>query len=217
VNTMCDFANLDQRWLCVQVRVGCEIRSALGLRERGYESFVPVYGEKRRWSDRVKTIQVPLFTGYVFFRFCTSNANAVITTPGVIRFVGAGKMPLPVDDSEIEALQLTVRSGLRFGPCAFLEIGQEVEVHSGVLTSVRGRIVRFKNKERLILSVNLIQRSMFVEVDGCEIACLKPQSSSGQSNRDACSQDKSVDALLNEDMQMFSAGAAIQRYASNGL
>lgn len=169
-----DFENLDRRWICIQVRSGCEFRSALGLKERGYESFVPVFEQKRQWSDRTKVVQVPLFTGYVFLRFNASNAHRVVTVPGVIRFVGTAGMPTPIEDSEIEALQLTARAGLVCGPCSFLEVGQEVQIRLGPLASLRGKILRFKNKQRLILSVNLIQKSMFVEIDGYEVVPVTP-------------------------------------------
>lgn len=169
---MCSFENLDKRWVCVQVKSGGEFRSALGLQERGYESFVPVFEEKRLWSDRVRIIQVPLFTGYVFLRFNAASSWPAVTAPGVLRFVGTGKTPTPIEDLEIEALQITSRTGLLCGPCAFLEVGQEVEVRMGPFISLRGKIVRFKNKQRLILSINLIQKSVFVEVDGHEVVPL---------------------------------------------
>lgn len=165
----CDFETLDRRWLCVQVKSGGEFRSALCLNERGYETFVPAFEQKRQWSDRTKIVQVPLFTGYVFLRFSTDSRHPAVSAPGVLRFVGTGKIPTPIEDSEIESLQLTTRAGLTCGPCGFLAAGQEVEIRSGPLTSVRGKIVRFKNKQRLILSVNLIQKSVFVEVDGYEV------------------------------------------------
>lgn len=164
-----DYENLDQRWLCLQVRSGWEFRSALGLKERGYDYFVPTFKQKREWSDRTKIVEVPLFTGYLFLRFDVRNDHSVVTVPGVIRFVGTGKMPTPIDNAEIEALQLTTRAGLTCGPCAFLAVGQEVEIRLGPLASLRGKIERFKNKQRLILSVNLIQKSVFVEIDGYEV------------------------------------------------
>ena len=175
----CDFKNLDKRWLCAQVRSGCEFRSAFGLHERGYESFVPVFKQKRRWSDRFKIVQSPLFSGYVFLRFNAASFYPAVTAPGVLRLVGTGKMPTPVEDSEIEALQFMTQTGLLCGPCAFLEVGQEVEVRLGPLASLRGKITRFKNKQRLILSVNLIRKSVFVEVDGYEIAPVLPAFSLG--------------------------------------
>jgi transcription antitermination factor NusG len=171
---MSDFENLDQRWICIQVRSGCEFRSAIGLKERGYECFVPIFEQKRQWSDRTKIVQVPLFTGYVFLRFNAGNTHRLVAAPGVIRLVGAAGMPTPIEDSEIESLQLTARAGLVCGPCDFLEVGQEVQIRLGPLASLRGKIVRFKNKQRLILSVNLIQKSVFVEIDGYEVVPVVP-------------------------------------------
>lgn len=185
--------SLDKRWVCIQVKSGGEFRSALGLMERGYETFVPVFEQKRQWSDRVKMVQVPLFTGYVFLRFRADNIHPALSVPGVLRFLGSGKMPLPIDDSEIESIQLTTRIGLQYGPCSFMEVGQEVEVQIGPLSAVRGKIVRFKNKQRLILSVNLIKKSMFVEVDGCEVVPLVPGTSPGNpAMRYALQFDRSV-------------------------
>ncbi len=147
---------------------------------------MPVFEQKRRWSDRVKVIQVPLFTGYIFFRFNAGSAHPASTTPGLLRVVGTGRTPTPVEDSEIEALQVTVHTGLLRGPCAFLEVGQEVIVRMGPLASLRGKIVRFKNKQHLILSVNLIRRSVFVELEGYEVAPV-PAASPVKSLSPACS------------------------------
>lgn len=172
-----DIRNLNQRWLCAQVRAGCEFRSEFSLRERGYETFVPGISQKRQQSDRIKIVQAPLFTGYVFLRFNAASIHPVITSPGVLRLVGTGVTPTPIEDSEIEALQLSAKAGLVCGPCAYLSVGEEVEVLIGSLASLRGKIVRFRNKDRLVLSVNLIQRSVFIEVDGHEVVPISRASS----------------------------------------
>jgi transcription antitermination factor NusG len=167
-----DFQKLHGRWLCVQVRSGSEFKSAFALKERGYESFVPAFEQKRTWSDRTKIVQVALFTGYVFLRFNAASAHPAVTAPGVLRFVGTGKIPMPIEDSEIEALQLTTNAGLTCGPCAFFEIGEEVAVRLGPFASLKGKIVRFQNTQRLVLSVNRIEKSIFVEVDGYEVVSI---------------------------------------------
>jgi transcription antitermination factor NusG len=166
---MLDFAHLDNHWLAVQVRSNWELQTAYILKDRGYEEFVPCYNQKRKWSDRVKTVRVPLFTGYVFCRFRADNHHAIISVPGVIRFVGQGNTPLPIDDAEIEALQITTRSTANFGPWPFLAAGHDVEVRNGPLRGLRGTVVRCKNTQRLIISVNLLQRSAFVEIDEHEV------------------------------------------------
>ena len=164
------FDNLNDRWVAVQVRAGWEIKAARGLRQRGYEELVPSSQQRRRWSDRIKTMEVPLFTGYVFLRFRTDKEQPVITTPGVIRFVGVSNTPIAIDDCEMEALQIASKATYRCGPWPFLQVGQEVEVRNGPLYGLKGKIIRFKNKQRIIITVNLLQQSAFVEIEDHEIA-----------------------------------------------
>lgn len=161
--------NLDNRWLALQVRSKWETRAAFGLQSRGYEYFVPLYQQKRLWSDRSKIVEVPLFPGYVFFRFNAQNEQPVISIPGVLRFVGTGNSPVPIADHEIEALQITTKSAVTYGPCKYLEQGQQVQIRNGSLAGMRGSIERIKNKQRLILNVSLLRKSMFVEVDGYDV------------------------------------------------
>jgi transcriptional antiterminator NusG len=167
-----DLRNIDQRWLALQVRSGWEIRSAYALKEYGYEEFLPLYQQKRKWSDRTKLVDVPLFPGYLFLRFDAANHTPVLSVPGIIRFVGTGNAPVPVEDSEIEALQRATQAAVNYGPCAFLEVGQEVEIRNGPLAGLRGSIVRFKNKLRLIISVALLRKSVFVEIDSYEVSAI---------------------------------------------
>jgi len=170
-----NFDRLHNHWLAVQVRSGWEVKSACGLRERGYEEFVPLYQQKRSWSDRTKVVQVALFPGYIFARFHGGNLPPIISVPGVIRLVSAGDRPVPVDDSEIEALQAANRTGTTCGPCSFLEAGQQVEIRSGALSGIRGTLVRFGNKQRLVISVSVLKQSMFVEIDGYDVVAVSPK------------------------------------------
>lgn len=145
------------------------MKTAFGLRERGYEELVPSYQQRRKWSDRTVTVQVPLFAGYVFLRFRADNKQPIITIPGVIRFVGMADTPIPIEDSEIESLRITSKAADRCGPWPFLEVGQEVEIQHGPLYGLKGKIVRFQNKQRLIVNVNLLMKSAFVEIEGDEV------------------------------------------------
>jgi len=165
-----DLERLNNRWLAVQIRSGWEIRTAYALRERGYEEFLPLYQKMRRWSDRTKTVQIPLFTGYLFVRFNSQNSYPVLSTPGVIRFVGVGNAPVPVDDSEIGALQITHKAAAHSGPCSFLVVGQQAEIRSGPLRGLTGIVVKLKNRYRLILSVRLLMKSVFVEIDDHDVS-----------------------------------------------
>ena len=165
------FDELNGRWLALRVRSTWEMKTAAGLRERGYEEFVPLYRQKRKWSDRTKMVDVPLFTGYIFVRFDAQNSQPIITTPGVIGFVGIDHIPIPIEDREVDALRIITEGTSNYGPCDFLRMGpQEIEIKHGPLAGLKGKIVRFKNQERLVVSVELLQKSVFVELDGFDIS-----------------------------------------------
>jgi transcription antitermination factor NusG len=166
---MVNFASLHNRWLAVQVRAGWEMKTARSVRERGYEEFVPSCPQQHRWSDRITTRDAPIFTGYVFIRFSAENQHAIISIPGVLRFVGMGNVPVPIEDSEMQALQVAAKAAARWGPWPFLNIGQEVEIRQGPLCGLRGKLVRFDKKQRLIVTVNLLRQSAFVEIEGHDI------------------------------------------------
>jgi len=173
-----DLRNLDHRWLALQVRSGWETRSAYALKEYGYEQFLPLYPQQRQWSDTKKLVHVPLFPGYLFLRFDSTNRTPVLSVPGILKFVGTANCPVPVQDSEIAALQRATTTAAAYGPCAFLEIGQEVEVRNGPLAGLRGNIVRFKNKLRLIISVSLLKKSVYVEIDSYEVSAIETAANS---------------------------------------
>jgi transcription antitermination factor NusG len=164
-----DAQGLDNCWLAIQVRSGWELRIAQILHASGHEGFVPTYAQKRQWSRRVSVAQAPLFTGYVFFRFHAWNKRPVVFIPGVIRFVGMGSSPTPIDPSEMEALKIANSACIAWGPCPFLAPGTMVEIQSGPLIGLKGHVVRFKNRTRLIINVNLIQQSVFVEIEEQEV------------------------------------------------
>ena len=135
------------------------------LEERGYEEFMPSYKTERRWSDRTKEIEQFLFPGYVFCRMDPQHRLPVLTTPGVVGLVGCGKTPAPIPDEEIERIRRMVQSGLLLTPWPFLELGQTVLIERGPLAGVEGILEEVKGKCRLIVSINLLRRSVGAEVD----------------------------------------------------
>jgi transcription antitermination factor NusG len=153
------------RWFALRVRSQHEARVAAALQSKGYEELLPLYQVRRRWSDRFKEIYRPLFPGYVFCRFDVNQRLPILVTPGVMLIVGSGKIPLPVDDNEIIALQSIVKSGLRAQPWPFLQVGQQVRIDQGSLEGVEGILIGMKGPHRLVISVTLLQRSVAVEID----------------------------------------------------
>ena len=152
-------------WVALQVRPRSEKLVATALDSKGIEVFLPLYTARRRWSDRVKELQVPLFDGYVFCKLNLLYRMPALTIPGVIQFVGIGKSPVPIAEDEIMALQSVIKSGLPSMPWPFLQVGQTVRVEHGPLRDLEGILLKAKGSHRLVLSVSLLQRSVAVEVD----------------------------------------------------
>ena len=152
-------------WYALRLKSQHEQSVANCLSYKGYEVFVPSYRTKRRWSDRVIVRDTPLFPGYAFCRLDLAPRTApVVTTPGVIRILGVGSMPQPVDTAEITAIQTIVASRLPIGPWPYLRQGTRVRISRGPLAGVEGLVDSVK-PERLVVSITLLSRSMVVQVD----------------------------------------------------
>lgn len=168
-------------WVAVQVKQRSEKLVASALSYKGIEVFLPLYAARRRWSDRVKELQLPLFDGYVFSRLNLLYRMPVLTIPGVIQFVGIGKAPEPIEESEITALQSLMKSGLPTMPWPFLQVGQKVRVERGPLRELEGILLQIKGSHRLVLSVSLLQRSVAVEVDRDCVTPVNPRNGPSKS------------------------------------
>jgi transcription antitermination factor NusG len=152
-------------WFAIQVRPRSEKLIAQVLKHKGYEEFLPLYRVRRQWSDRVKDVELPLFPGYVFARMSSQTSGPIVTTSGVIRILGNGNAPVPVEDSEIEMLQLVARAGLAVEPWSSVQVGQKVRILAGPLRGTEGLVAKLKNRLRLVVTVTLLQRSVAVEID----------------------------------------------------
>ena len=152
-------------WFALRVRPRWEKCAGEVLRSKGYDEFVPLYRSRRRWSDRDKEVLVPLFPGYIFCRLLPAAYGKVLSTPGVIEFVGIGKAPSPVDDGEIEAIKTIVNARLQIEQLPFLAAGQRVRIEGGPLYGLEGILLKVGRQHRLVASVTLLQRSVAVEVD----------------------------------------------------
>ena len=152
-------------WFALQVRGHYDNIVTAHLGGKGYEWFLPLYKSRRRWSDRYKEMERPLFPGYLFCRLNPLNRLPILMIPGVTRIVGAAKDPVPIDETEIAAIQATVKSGLPSQPWPFLQVGHKVRIEYGPLCGVEGILLSFRGHQRLVLSVTLLQRSVAVQVD----------------------------------------------------
>lgn len=153
-----------QPWYALQVASRCEKAVASGLSLRGYNEFLPLYHSRRRWSDRFQDVDLPLFSGYVFCQLDIHNRLPVLVIPGVLRIVGIGKTPMPVDREEMQAVEAIVNSGLLAQPWPFLRAGQTVTIEEGPLRSVTGILTEIDGAKQLIVSITLLQRSLAVAI-----------------------------------------------------
>jgi transcription antitermination factor NusG len=153
------------------------------LQGQGYECLLPFYKSARKWSDRVKEVEQPLFPGYLFCRFDFQNRRPLIVTPGVLQIVGIGKTATPIADAEIAAVQLAQASGVPSQPWPYIEVGERVRVNYGTLQGLDGILINFKGNHRVVLSVTLLQRSVAMEVDLSWVTSLETQKSEHATNR----------------------------------
>ena len=156
-------------WFALQVRSRWECATAGLLRGKGLETLLPTYTTKRKWSDRLKEVESPLFPGYVFCRFDVHDRLPVLITPGVISVVGSGKTPIAVEDTEILSIQAAIKSGIHMEPWPYVQIGERVRLKDDVLDGIEGILTSFKGGDRVVISVSLLRRSVALEIDRTRI------------------------------------------------
>jgi len=158
-----------ERWYAVSVRPRYEKLANRHLAGQGVNCFLPVYRSVRRWKDRRKELDMALFPGYVFVNLNARDRLGVLRTPGVLRFVTFQGQPAAVSDEEIRALESSLVAGLRPQPHPYLRQGRKVRVKRGPLAHVEGIMIRRKEGFRLVLSIELILRSVMLEVDEADV------------------------------------------------
>ena len=163
---------LEPRWYAAYTSANHEKRVADQLRVREVQHFLPTYSSVRRWKDRRVTLDLPLFPGYVFVRMALRERLRVLQVPGVARLVGFNGTPTALPEEEIEALRAGFAHGVPAEPHPFLTAGRRVRVTAGPLAGMRGILVRRKKQMRFVVSVELIQRSVAVEIDEGDLAAV---------------------------------------------
>ena len=135
------------------------------LCHKGFETFLPLYKRRHQYDRRFREFELPLFPGYLFCHTSLNTRLPIMTTPGVIRIVGAGRTPIPVDNTEIWSLKKAVEAGVAVSPHHFWKAGQIGRVSTGALAGVEGVVVKSKQSLRLVLCVTLLQRAVMLEID----------------------------------------------------
>jgi len=159
-------------WYAISVRPRHEKLVKRHLECRGLNCFVPVYRSVRRWKDRRKELDMVLFHGYVFVALSGGDRLRVLQAPGVLRFVTFQGQPAALPESEIRALQSSMSAGLRPRPHPYLCKGRKVRVKGGPLADAEGIMVRRKEGFRLVLSIELIMRSVMLEIDEADVEAI---------------------------------------------
>ncbi len=163
--------SLDQTvgWFAIRTKSRHEATVRDQLTRKGLEAFLPTIPRWSRWKDRRKRIDWPLFQGYCFARLHVEQFRAVLSCAGVANVVSFDGRAATIPEEEIDAIRTLVMSDLQFDPCPLLNEGSQVEVVSGVLKGVVGKLVRKGAHARLVLSVGLIGQGVSVEVDAADV------------------------------------------------
>jgi transcription antitermination factor NusG len=160
---------LEERWYAAQTSANHEKRVAEQLNLRAVEAYLPLYTSVRRWKDRRVRLELPLFPGYVFVRLALRDRLQVLQTPSVARLVGFGGQPTPLPEQEIDSLRRGLTHDMLIEPHPYLKVGQRVRVKTGPLQGLEGLLLRRKKTSRFVISLDLIMRSVAVEIDTAEL------------------------------------------------
>jgi transcription antitermination factor NusG len=161
----------EPHWYAAYTCAQHEKRVAEQLKERAVEQFLPLYASVRRWKDRRMRLELPLFPGYVFVFLALRDRLSVLQVPGVVHLVSFGGHPARLDADQMETLRKGLKE-LRAEPHPYLTVGRRVRIRSGPLQDTEGILLRRKNRYRVILCMDLIMRSVAVEVDIADLELL---------------------------------------------
>jgi transcription antitermination factor NusG len=160
-------------WYAAYTCARHEKRVAAQLAQRSVEHLLPLYESVRRWKDRRVRLDLPLFPGYVFVRLALRERLPVLQIPGVAKLVGFNGTPAALPEDEIEALKMSLAHGLRAKPHPYLKVGRRARVKSGPMAGMQGILLQRKGRLRVVISIELIQRSVAVEVDEADLEPLR--------------------------------------------
>ena len=161
----------ESNWYAVHTMARHEKRIAAQFEEKRVCTFLPLLQQIRKWSDRRSTVEVPMFSCYVFVRIAQTIAERlkVLRTPGVLAFVGSERQGTSIPNEQIESLQTAIREKI---PCAvhpFITTGQRVRIRGGSLDGTEGILVRQGSEQSVVVSVELLQRSISIRIEGYNI------------------------------------------------
>ena len=159
----------EPRWYALTTRSRHEKSVGELLQRKRIETFLPVYETIRRWKNGDHRVALPLFPGYAFVHIALRDRLQVLKVPGVVRMVGFDRGPTPLEDAEVESLRCALSAGVKALPHPYLTAGRRVRITGGALAGREGVLLRKKSDASVVLSLDLIQRSVLVSVDAAWI------------------------------------------------
>lgn len=159
------------QWFAIQTRSRHEKKAADELQGRGVEVFLPLVKQTRKWSDRTKQVDFPLFSGYAFVHIAPEPKTRVnvLSAHGVVRFVGPSAMGTPIPASEIETLRTALENDIALRPLPFIKVGQRVRIRSGALAGMEGILIGTRGERQLVVSISTIQKSVSLAIEGYDV------------------------------------------------
>jgi transcription antitermination factor NusG len=160
---------LQPHWYAVYTRSRHEKTVAEQLVHKSVEHFLPLYETIRKWKNGRVKVRLPLFPGYLFVHIPLRERLRVLQVPGVVQLVGSSGVPVALPQAEVETIRDALTKGLQAHPHPYLKVGSRVRISSGPLEGLHGILLRKKGKLRLVVSVDLIMRSISIDVDASEV------------------------------------------------
>ena len=156
---------MDKQWIVVRSKPRSEKVAHNELVKKNIESYLPLLKERRKWSDRKKWVEFPLFSSYLFARIDIKDSIFVLQTQGVNTIVKFGKQIAIVQNSVIEAIRLAMEGGYQLEPVEYFVEGNQVEVIAGPMKGVKGIVVKLKGQSRLIIKIDAIQQALSIQIE----------------------------------------------------
>ena len=156
-------------WYALYTKHQHERSAADFLQKKGFQVFLPLFVTERRWKDRTKCVSLPIFPCYLFLRTSLDRKLEVLRTPGVFWLVESAGRACPVPESEIAEVRRIVQSRVRVEPHFYLTCGTQVRVRRGALTGLTGILVNVKSKNRVVVSLELLKKSIALEIDQSDL------------------------------------------------
>ena len=169
-------------WYAIQTRSRHEKMVRDQLAAKSITHLLPLWRKRSIWKDRVKFVDVPLFSGYLFGYFALQDKVAVLETVGVARLVGINGKAMTIPEEQIAAVRTMMEHRLPCSPHPYLVEGMRVRIKCGLLAGAEGILIEKRQRHRLVISMDIIHQAVAVDVDSAEVEPLGPRPQTSRSS-----------------------------------